>query len=56
MSYLKEACGMTRWEGESNKSVYETHSMGAYASEVWNGGVDKKNTMRWFGHTERMNS
>ncbi len=42
MSYLRGACGVTRWEGESNESVYERCGMGTCASEVWRGGIDKK--------------
>ncbi len=49
---------MTRWEGESNESVYERCDMGACESGVKCGVVEwvKRNTLRWFGHTERMNS
>ncbi len=42
MSYLRGACGVTRWEGESNESVYERCGMGTCASEVWRGGIGKK--------------
>ncbi len=51
------ACGVTRWEGESNENVYERCSMGACASEVKCGVVEwvKINTLRWFGHIERIN-
>ena len=34
MSYQREACGMTRWEDESNKSMYEKCEMGACANRV----------------------
>ena len=27
MSYLREAYGMTRWEGENNESVYDRSGM-----------------------------
>ncbi len=58
MSYLRGACGVTRWEGESNESMYERCSMGACASRVKCGVVEwvKRNAFRWFGHIERMNS
>ena len=32
MSYLRGACGVTRWEGESNESVYERCGMGLIAN------------------------
>ncbi len=49
---------MTRWEGETNQSMYERCSMGACASGVKRGLVEwvKRNTLRWFRHIERMNS
>ncbi len=34
MSYLRGACGVTRWEGESNESVYERCSMSVCAMGV----------------------
>ncbi len=40
MSYLRGACGVTRWEGESNNSVCERCNM--RAGEVWSGGMGKK--------------
>ncbi len=58
MSYLRWACGVTRWEGESNESVYERCDMGACASGVKCGVMKwvKRNTVRWFGHIVRMNT
>ncbi len=53
MSYLRGACGVTRWDGESNESVCGRCGMGSQA----NCGVVewvKRNTLRWFGHVERM--
>ena len=39
MSYLRVACDVIRWEGESNESVYERYGgMGPYAME-WCGVV-----------------
>ncbi len=58
LSYQRGACGVTRWEGDSNESVNERCSMGACASVVKRGVVEwvQRNTLRWFGHVERMNS
>ncbi len=58
MSYLRGACGVTRWDGESNESVYERCDMGSHANGVNCGVVEwvKRNTLRWFGHFERMGS
>ncbi len=39
MSYLSGACGVTRWDGESNETVYERCGMG---SELWSGGMGEK--------------
>ncbi len=43
---------------ESNESVYERCGMGNHANGVNCGVVEwvKRNTLRWFGHTERMGS
>ncbi len=32
MSYLKGACGVTRWAGESKESIYERYGMGSPAN------------------------
>ncbi len=43
MSYLRGACGVTRWEGETNESVYESCDMVACASGVvWSGRMGEK--------------
>ena len=34
ISYLRGTCGMTRWEGESNESMYEGCGMGPCVDEV----------------------
>ncbi len=49
---------MTRWDGESNESVYKRCGMGSQANGVNCGVVEwvKRNTKRWFGHVERMGS
>ncbi len=57
MSYLRGACGMTRWEGESNEHVYERFCLGVCSSRVKYGMVEwviRKTVMR-FGHIERIN-
>ncbi len=47
MSYLKGACGVTRW-----------HGVGSRANGVNCGVVKcvKRNTLKWFGHIERIGS
>ena len=40
MSYLRGSCDVTRWEGESNESVYERCGMGLYANRVKCGVVE----------------
>ena len=44
------ACGLTKWEDESNESVYERSGMGPCVNRVWCSEVDEK---RWFDHIER---
>ncbi len=58
MSYLRGACGVTRWKDESNESVYERCSMGDCATEVKCEVVEwvKRNTLSWFGHIKRIKS
>ncbi len=58
MSYLRGACGVTSWDGETLESVYESCGMGSHANGVNCGVVEwvKRNTLRWFGHIERMGS
>ncbi len=52
MGCLRGACGVTRWEQESNESVYERCGMSTYASEL-NCGVSKR---KHIGLIERMGS
>ena len=54
----REACDMTRWEGESNGSVYERCGIGPCTNGVKCGVVEWviRNTLRWFGHIERKTS
>ncbi len=56
MSYLRGACGVTRWDGLSNESMYERCGMRKHGSGVGCGMVEwvKRSTLRWFGHIERM--
>ncbi len=56
MSYLRGASGVTRWDGKSNKSVYERCGMGSRANRVNCSMLErvKRNMLRLFGHTERM--
>ena len=56
MDNLRGACGVTRWDGGSNESVYERCGMGSQANGVNCGVVEwvKRNTLRWFGCTQRM--
>ncbi len=54
--YLRETCGVSRWDGVSNKSVYERCCMRGRGSGV---GCDvmervKRTTVRWFGHIDRL--
>ena len=56
MSYLRGACGLTRQDLESNESVYERFGMESRGEGIKCGVVEwvKRNTLRWFGHVERM--
>ncbi len=47
---------MSRWDGLSNECVYESCGMRGRGSGVGCGVVerDKRSTLRWFGHIERM--
>ncbi|MCP5003018.1 MAG: hypothetical protein GY941_03575 [Planctomycetes bacterium] len=56
MSYLRGACGLSRWDEVSNESVYERCGMGTRAIGIECGVVEwvKRSTLRWFGHVERM--
>ncbi len=35
ISYLRGACGVSRWDGPSNESVYERCGMSGRGSVVW---------------------
>ena len=58
ISYLRGACGVTRWEGDSNKSVYESCSMRPCANVVKCDVVEwvKRNMLMWFGHMNKKKS
>ncbi len=55
VSYLRGACGVSRWDGLSNESVYERCGMRGHESGVGCGVVEwvKRSTLRWFGRIER---
>ncbi len=48
MSYLRGACEVTRWDGESNESVYKRYGMGNHAKGMNYRVVEwlKKNLLR----------
>ena len=52
INYLREACSMTRYEGESNVSVYGRCGMRTCANK--SRIMSEKNMLRCFGHIERM--
>ena len=56
MSYLRGACDVSRWDRERNESVYERFGMEEKGRGINCGVVEwvKRNTLRWFGHIERM--
>ena len=56
MSYLRGACSLSRMDGESNESVYGRFGMSVKGEGMNCGVVEvvKRNTLRWFGHLERM--
>ncbi len=56
MSYLRGACGVSRWDGFNNESVYEGCGMRGSGSGMECGVVEwvKRSTLRWFSHIERM--
>ena len=56
MSFLRGACGIGRMDGESNERVYGRFGMSSKGEGMKCGVVElvKRNTLRWFGHIERM--
>ncbi len=55
-SYLRSACGVSRMDGWSNENVYERFGMCHVGKGKKCGAVEevKQQTLRWFGHMERM--
>ncbi len=49
-------CGVWRMDGESNEIVYNRFGMSSKGEGMKGGVVEgvKHNTLRWFGHMERM--
>ncbi len=56
MSYLRNACGVSRMDRVSNESVYERFGMYDGGEEKKCGVVEevKQQTLKWFCHMERM--
>ncbi len=54
MTYLRGACGVTRWDCVSNENVYERCGLTVCGSGVGFSVVElvKMSTLRWFGHRE----
>ncbi len=57
MSYLRGACGVSRWDRESNEDMYRRFGMSEAAVGVECGVVEwvKRSTLRWYDHIMRMN-
>ena len=55
ISYLRRACGVTRWEGESNENMCERRSTGPCVNGEKCEVVEwmKRNTLAWFSYIER---
>ncbi len=51
------ACGVSRWDGETNEDMYGRFGMGESAVGTDCGVVEwvKRRTVRWYGHVMRMN-
>ncbi|MEL7177812.1 MAG: reverse transcriptase domain-containing protein [Pseudomonadota bacterium] len=56
MNYLRRACGVSRVDRERNEDIYARFGMSEKGVGVNCGVVEwvKRNTLRWFGHVERM--
>ncbi len=57
MSYMRGACGVSRWDRESNEDMY-----GRFGTSETAVGIDcrvvkweKRSTPRWYGHVMRIN-
>ncbi len=57
MSYLQGACGVSRWDRESNEDTYGRFGMSETAVGMDYGVIEwvKRSTLRWYGHVMRMN-
>ncbi len=57
MSYMRGACGVSRWDRESNEDMYRRFGMSETAVGMDCGVVEwvKRSTLRWYGHVKRMN-
>jgi len=56
MNYLRGACNISRRDMESNARIYRRFGMESDGVGIRCGVVEwvKRNTLRWFGHVERM--
>ncbi len=48
--YMRGACGVSRWDGESSEDMYRRFGMSAAAV-----GMDCRAHLRWYGHVMSMN-
>ncbi len=57
MSYMRGACGVSRWDGKSNEDVHLRFGMSEAAVGMDCGMVEwvKRSTLIWYGHVMRMN-
>ncbi len=57
MSYMRVACGVSRWDRESNEDTYGRFGMSETAVGMNCGVVEwvKRSTLRWYRHVMRMN-
>ncbi len=57
MSYMQGACGVSRWDGESNEGMYGRFGMSEKAVGMDCRVVEwvKRTTLIWYGHVMRMN-
>ncbi len=57
MSYMRGACGVSRWDGKSNEDTYGKFGMSEAAVGMDCGVVKwvKRRTLWWYGHVMRMN-
>ncbi len=57
MSYMRGACGVSRWDRDSNEDMYRRFGMSetAVGMDCGVGEWVKRSTLRWYGHVMRMN-